>query len=253
MRSKIVVIFFLIANFLTFSQDKNINNYKYIIVPQKFDFLKQNDQYKTSSLTKFLLEKKGFTVFLDSEEYPRELRDDRCMALEANVVNKSSMFKTKVAIEFTDCFNKLVYTSQEGESKIKDYKKSYQEAIRNSENTMKDVFYEDLPKSMIVQQHQKKSVASKVVLPFTVSKKTTLTSKKETSTQENTLHAQPIKNGFQLINSASVVVFLIRNTNVKDFYLIKDKNGMFYKSDRNWIAAFYQKDAFVEQIFQVKF
>jgi len=41
------------------SQTKKMSDFKYIIVPNKFDFLKKSNQYQTSSLTKFLLQKKG--------------------------------------------------------------------------------------------------------------------------------------------------------------------------------------------------
>ena len=37
------------------SQTKKMSDFKYIIVPNKFDFLKKSNQYQTSSLTKFLL------------------------------------------------------------------------------------------------------------------------------------------------------------------------------------------------------
>ena len=41
-----------------FSQT-NLNNYKYVIVPKKYDFLKEEDQFRLNGLTKFLFEKYG--------------------------------------------------------------------------------------------------------------------------------------------------------------------------------------------------
>ena len=38
----------------------NLNDYKYIIVPNKFDFLKEKDQYQLNSLAAFLFNKYGF-------------------------------------------------------------------------------------------------------------------------------------------------------------------------------------------------
>ena len=40
----------------------NLNDYKYVIVPNKFDFLKENDQYQLNSLAAFLFEKYGFRL-----------------------------------------------------------------------------------------------------------------------------------------------------------------------------------------------
>ncbi len=33
----------------------NLNNYKYVLVPKKFDFLKEADQYQLNSLTKVFI------------------------------------------------------------------------------------------------------------------------------------------------------------------------------------------------------
>ena len=37
----------------------SINNYKYIILPKKFEFLSQADQYRLNTQTRFLLKKKA--------------------------------------------------------------------------------------------------------------------------------------------------------------------------------------------------
>ena len=52
------MLFFLSASI--FSQSNNSISPKYIIVKSNFDFLKQEDRYKTSSFTKFLFNKAGF-------------------------------------------------------------------------------------------------------------------------------------------------------------------------------------------------
>ena len=46
------------------SAQENVNNYKYIIVPKKFDFLKEENQYRVNTFTKFLFEKQGFKMLL---------------------------------------------------------------------------------------------------------------------------------------------------------------------------------------------
>ncbi|MFT4577172.1 MAG: hypothetical protein ACI9SI_002114 [Polaribacter sp.] len=52
----IFTLAFLFFLFSLHSQEK-MNNYKFIIVSEKFDFFKKSDMYQTSSLTKFLLKK----------------------------------------------------------------------------------------------------------------------------------------------------------------------------------------------------
>ncbi|AUC86450.1 hypothetical protein CW731_14690 [Polaribacter sp. ALD11] len=262
MKNTLITIFLIASNFLAFGQEKKVNNYKYIIVPERFSFLKKNDQYKTSSLTKFLLKKNGFTVILDSEEYPLELKIDPCKALKVNVVDKSSMFKTKLIIELNNCFDNVVYSSKEGGSRHKEYKKSFQEAIRNAHESMIDLKYEALTNEAVVKQEKvisspimsKEVVAIKNTAVLVPSKqKEVKPSVSKDLKSSNTLYAQPTKSGFQLINLKPEVVFLILNTNLQDVFIIRDKNGLLYKKGTNWVAEFYENDKLVKKKYQIKF
>ena len=119
----------------------NLNTYKYIIVPKKYDFLKEDNKHKLNSLTKFLFEKQGFKTLLEGDDYPNDLMNNPCLALTADVQNNSSMFTSKLVIELSDCYNKVVFTSVQGKSKEKDYEKSYQEALRNSFVSIEELEY----------------------------------------------------------------------------------------------------------------
>ena len=88
MIKKITITVLFLVTFTGFSQQSNINNYKYIIVPDRLEIVKKVDQYQTSSLTKFLLAKKGFEVYLSNEKLPDDLALNRCLALTANVVDE---------------------------------------------------------------------------------------------------------------------------------------------------------------------
>lgn len=121
----------LMSSFNSFSQ-KNVNDYKYVLIPQKFDFLKENDAYQLNSLTKFLFNKHGYKAFIQGENIPEDLAKDGCKALKANLVKGSGLFITKVAIRLTDCGNNIVFTSSEGASREKEFKKGYHEAIRKA-------------------------------------------------------------------------------------------------------------------------
>jgi hypothetical protein len=102
MIKKSLIILLLVSSSL-YSQKINLDSYEYIIVSDKFDFLKDSDKYQTSSLTKFLLEKKNFKVFLSNENLPSNLNNNKCTALYAEVKDYSSMFTTKNKIEIKDC------------------------------------------------------------------------------------------------------------------------------------------------------
>lgn len=102
-----------------------------VIVPNRYTFQKEDNQYQLNALTKFLLEKQGFKTYMESEA-PAELLQNPCDALKADVKNQSNMMTSKVQFILTDCANKTVFTSEIGKSREKEFKKSYQEALRNA-------------------------------------------------------------------------------------------------------------------------
>jgi len=102
-----------------------------VIVPNRYTFQKEDNQYQLNALTKFLLEKQGFKAYMESEA-PAELLQNPCDALRADVKNQSNMMTSKVQFILTDCANKTVFTSEIGKSREKEFKKSYQEALRNA-------------------------------------------------------------------------------------------------------------------------
>ena len=129
---------FLIIN--SYSQN-NVNDYKYILVPKSYDFLKENDAYQLNSLTKFLFNKYGFTAFLLGEELPNDLNGGSCKLLKANVKKKSSFLKTKLVVDLIDCNGLVVFSSKEGSRREKEYKKAYNEALRDAFEDIKALNY----------------------------------------------------------------------------------------------------------------
>ncbi|TYP98019.1 hypothetical protein C7447_103187 [Tenacibaculum adriaticum] len=248
------VTFLLLFVCSTIFAQKNINNYKYIIVPEQFEFLNQADKYQTSSLTKFLFNKYGFTAFLSNESFPDDLSNNRCIALTANVKDKSGMFTTKSVIELRDCFNKVVYTSSEGKSKNKEYKKAYQEAIREAFNSVKALGYKYVPfKSEVVVKGGK--IDKKEGAPVVGKENVIVINQNPVTVNESVevLYAQVKENGFQLVNTKPEVVFEILNTNVKDVFIIKNKNGILYKNNTFWTVEFYQNGNKTTKEYKIKF
>lgn len=261
MIKKITFLFVLLVNSSIFSQQLNLEKYQYIIVQEKFDYVKETDQYKTSSLTKFLLKKKGFKVFLSNEQFPEEIHNNRCLALFASVKDESSMFTIKNTIEIKDCYGELLLSSEVGKSKDKDYRKGYQEAIRNAYETMTDFEYSYNASVVDVKKIENKELvtADKVII---TTPKTTVTGdvtiepikeKSTVSTSAAVLYAQTTNNGFQLVNTTPEVVLSILKTNVKEVFIIKDKNGILYKLGDNWVAEFYENNLLVTKEYQIKF
>lgn len=71
---------------------QNVNAYKYVVVPETYDFTGEIDEYQLNSLTKFLLEQEGFETVMRKGQKPADLRDNPCKGLNVAVDNNSGIF-----------------------------------------------------------------------------------------------------------------------------------------------------------------
>ena len=238
----------------------NLSDYKYVIVPKKFDFLKKADGYQVNSLTKFLLEKENFKAFFD-DNLPAEMDKNRCLALYTDVLDGSGMFKTILKVQLTNCMNEIVFTSQEGISREKEYKKAYHEALRKAFQSFKAIDYTYKPKQTeqeIVEVESVKEAKveiSKPEIPESSQPKIVETPIKEVvikkeevnpvkeklvtqqATPSNILYAQAINNGFQVVDSTPKVVMILLNTSKNDVFIVKGEDAIVYKEDGFWYKS----------------
>lgn len=259
---KKIMYLLMLVSVSTFAQ-KSINNYKYIIVPKQFDFVKSPDKYQTSSLTKFLFNKHNFKAFLSDETLPNDVLKNPCLVLTAEVKDKSGMLSTKNVIELRDCNNRVVYTSVEGRSKLKEYKKAYHEAIRRAFKSIEGLNYKYTSNTVEVIKDTEKvekittpsKPKEKEIVAIQQQKKVSVVTPKQVEVKKASkiLYAQPKQNGYQLVNTKPAVVFELLNTNVKDVFIIKNKNGILYKNKSSWIAEYYENGNKITKKYEVKF
>ena len=246
-------LLFLFSSFFLVGQELNLGNYKYIIVADKFHFVKEVDGFQTSSLTKFLLEKKGFQVFLSNENFPDELTKDKCNnALFADVKDESDFLTTKSIIVLNNCKGNTIYISKVGKSKLKDYKKAYQESIRSAFNTMTDFkfSYKPIDTSIVLPE-----IKNEIDDTLIDKKDTIMQHKQQFNSVPNVpdLIAQPISHGFQLVNANFEKLYIILRTSVTEFFILKDKNGFVYRKENIWFIEFYENDKLIKYQTQIKF
>lgn len=110
------------------SQNTNLSDYHYVIVPDQFEFLQGKDQYKINSMTKFYLDKNGFNAYL----VDLAPNSNRCEGLYANVEELRTILGTKLQLVLKDCNDNEIYRGNEGKSKYKEHDKAYQDALRKS-------------------------------------------------------------------------------------------------------------------------
>jgi hypothetical protein len=246
MKRFLASIIFLFITVSCFSQ--KLDGYKYVVVPYEFEFLSKHDQYRVNSLTRFLFKKEGFQVMYDTETFPQDLGDDRCMALYLDLDEDSSMFVTKTKIILKDCSNQIILESVQGTSRIKAYEKAYGESIRNSFRSVKDQNYSYKPsKKPIITAPPKVEVTETVkvkvqeeVVPVvktvTVSEPI-VTTTKTIKTAKNVLYAQAIENGYQLVDSEPKIVMVLLKSGVSNVYLVKGKDAVVYKENGKWMLS----------------
>lgn len=123
----LILLAFLLS--FSFGHSQRMNDYKYIKVPDSFSSFNEN-QYQLNYYLKQLLNKNDYTVLNEiSASWPEEAKNNYCLVLNADAVKLNKFLKNALELKFTDC-NGNVVGSYEGVSKIKEFDKGYQEAMR---------------------------------------------------------------------------------------------------------------------------
>jgi hypothetical protein len=128
----ILIFIFALSLQFSFGQTKSLNAYEYVIVPMQFNFQSESNQYNLNILARVLFQEEGFKVYMDKEEKPLALRLDPCKSLRADVIDEGGFLTTKVKVLLSDCSGNTVYETSVGVSSLKDFEKSYKDALRNA-------------------------------------------------------------------------------------------------------------------------
>ncbi len=280
---------FLLSGLTGFSQT-GLNDYKYIVVPKRFDAFKKENQYKTSTLIKHLFAKNGFNAVYE-DALPEELSNNRCLGLLASINDESNMFTTKAIIVLKDCSSKEVFVSEKGDSKDKDYVSAYNEALKEAFESIRILDYKYAPKegknepitvsfkndvktiekNKVKESKNKvdKSVVKQVATPDTqlyksnepissgIKKAEPIQGGSESKVEKNTLvlYAQEISNGFQLVDSTPMIRIKIFKSSMPNYYMAQtdDKNGIVYKKGGVWFFEYYEAGTLKKEELNIKF
>jgi len=120
---------------------QSVNDYKYVIVPDHYDWAKEIDKYQLNSLTTFLFKKYGFDAYQSIDSLPDDININGCNSLTADVEEKSNFLRTKLKVVLKNCKGEIVFTSQDGMSKLKQYKPAYHAALRSAFQSIKELKY----------------------------------------------------------------------------------------------------------------
>ncbi|RDY60675.1 hypothetical protein DX873_00400 [Flagellimonas nanhaiensis] len=270
-----------------------LNDYKYIVVPKRFEAFKIENRHQTSTMVKHFFALNGFNAVYE-DVMPEDLANNRCLGLTADLLDNSSLFTTKTIIVLRDCQNNEVFRTIEGRSRSKEFRIAYKEAIENSFASFKSMDYAYKPKKEVVENKKEAPITvsfkndikslenkpdSKVVeqeatpenqtykdrtpKPSTMTKvdkveemATEIETKKPVSEpQGSLLYAQPIDNGYQLIDSTPKVIMKLQKTSVDNIFLADydGKNGMVYKKGDKWLLEYSENGKTQQKELNIKF
>jgi len=251
-----------------------LNSYKYIIVPAKFQDFKKENQFRTSTLVKYLFTNEGFnTVY--GNNLPEELEKNPCLGVAVELDDTSNLFNIKTRLSLRDCSGKLVMTSQEGKTKTKEFEQAYREAISEAFGTFRGLEYNYVPdeetdsskpvtisfKNDIMStdsgSKSKKEDQEMVVTSLdTVKEDLDVISKENLPAvmEKGVLYALPIEGGYQLVDDSPKVVYKLKSTSAPDVFIVsrEDKNGVIFKNEGKWFIEMNDKGGKTKEL-NIKF
>ncbi len=241
----------LLCSVIGFAQ--SVNDYKAVIIPLKYDFIKKENEYRLATLTKSNLAKAGFTAFYTTEELPAGY-NDRCGLLYIDVKKDNAFLVTKLFVQLKDCFGRVVYTSEVGKSREKDYEVAYREALENAFTSVIALKYKYSGNAPVTPA-QAVTAATLPVAASTSVQTSVAAAPVANMSDPNLLYAQPTENGYQLIDKTpKVVMKLLKTSRPDSFIAIKDGiQGSLNAKDNQWYFEYYQNDKLVSEKVSVKF
>jgi hypothetical protein len=246
---KCLLLFVLFVSVSGFSQ--SVNDYQYVIVPTKFSIFKEGDKYRLNSTTKLLLEKYGFMVFMSNDEIPGQIGDN-CKRLYADLVEDKELMSTKIKLVLKDCKEKVIYATEFGKSREKDYTTAYNQALRETTKSFDKLNYKYNGKNA--------TTAAATAVPETkidISETVDLRPENAviTSNPEIFYFAQPTTNGFQVIDNEPKVIMRLLYSSQKNVFIATkaNVNGVVITKNGQWFFEHYENGKLVSESLNLKF
>lgn len=252
MRIYTLSVFLLIA-VAGYSQ-ASLNNYRYVIVPERFNFSKEDNQYGLSTTTKLLLEQKGFVASIGGRDLPPAVAANRCSALMADIVQKKGFFVTNLTLQLKDCQGNVIFQGKEGKSREKEFPVAYDEALKNAFASLNEVPYKY--DSTVVAAPVGQASVPMASAPASGGAVTTASGMSAGAGADITgiLYAQPTPNGYQLIDTTPKKVMALLKTSLQDCYIaVGVSNGVVFKKNGEWFLEYYKDEKLVSQKLEIKF
>ena len=158
------------------------------------------------------------------------------------------MFWTRLTLTLKDCEGKILYKSPEGESRDKDSKIAYTQAFRQVFGSLNTVNYSYSGREL-------SNVVVQNPMPSKPNEVQEITAKPTQGIALNSLFAQPIANGYQLIDTTPKVIFKLQATSNPDVFIAQRDSlvGVLLKINEVWIFEAYENGEAIRETISVKF
>ncbi len=232
---KLFISFFVFI--AMFSSAQNYSGYDFVIVPDRFDFLLERNEYNLNELAKFLIEKKGPKAYFQSEDKPIEYSLDFCNSLMMYVTKENSFLSTKLKITLKDCNGNTIAESV-GLSREKDKRVACNYALRDAF----DLLY--LPPKKDTEKLLQTSDDT--------------TARSDEPKDPAYLYAEKTAQGFKLFDSEKNEKYTLFKTSKGDQFMISNDeiNGALYKSkndNHEWILEYLKDEKVISETLKIRF
>ncbi|SFP01170.1 hypothetical protein SAMN05428949_7167 [Chitinophaga sp. YR627] len=248
---KVVALMLAMFFAVTARSQNTINNYKYVLVPEKFDIFKQEDQYGLNTLTKSYLENIGFMSFMTNDQLPADIVNNKCSALKAELVEKKKFLATSLTLVLKDCQGNVVYKGQEGISREKEWNAAYREALAKAfvSLTAAQYKYDSTGTTQVAVAQPTPAAPVTPPAPVAAATPATITESKDV------LYAQANANGYQLIDTSPKKVMTLLKTSQPDNFIADNgvEKGIVFRKNGEWFFEYYKNDKLVSQLLIIKF
>lgn len=215
----------------------SLNDYNMAIVKARYDFQNEDNQYRVNATIKAFLKQKGFEAYLSTDQMPEGFADYNCNKVFVNVVEQNTMFFTKLQLQFKDCKNNILFTTDVGESRTKDRAKSYSEALLLTLKTFDKAKYKYSGKTYFDEEAQEMLKARDVE---NVSLEVVKTEKNESFVR--------------VINQMNQKEIILYKTSQPNVYLstYNGRNGIVFSRGNDWVFEYIDGDKTTSEKVQIK-
>ena len=265
MKTHQIIILLAMLVFTSLPAQVKLSDYKYVIVEKQFHFQREADEYNLNRLVQYLFRKHGFIAILEGETFPDDLISNFCLALNSEVTVKG-LIRTRATVTLKDCRNNIVHVSPEGITKVKEFDRAYEMAIRDAFESFENLNYEYVPSERITQyaapvettekfEKAEKEIAElKEEISVLKTQQAKAEPEKEVSTEEDKaepkesldlseeIEVYEVKSNTnalekEVIDKDGRTIMILLATAKEDVFLVKDKNALVFKDSNKWFHS----------------